>query len=152
MLSNHPILCHPLLLLGAFCMQVITAREGPCQAGSPPECGLRTFGRRPCESQGETGKGGGVRYPWKSQPCPPCPPGNQHAPGSALCRPPGQAVPFLSHQSQANPVHLTGSAHKTAASLPSPASVFPSVEWVEVGGEPDPKMCRSLDRPSLQVS
>ena len=84
MLSNHPILCHPLLLLGAFCMQVITAREGPCQAGSPPECGLWTFGRRPCESQGETGKGRGVRYPWKSQPFPPCPPGNQHAPGSAL--------------------------------------------------------------------
>ena len=120
--------------------------------GSPPECGLRTFGRRPCESQVETGKGEGVRYPWKSQPCPLCHPGNQHAPGSAPRSPPGQAVPRLSHQSQASPVHLPGSAHKTAASLPSPASVFPSVEWVEVGSEPDPKMCRSLERRSLQVS
>ena len=124
----------------------ITAREGPCQAGSPPACGRQTFGRRLCESHGETGKGGVSRSPGKASP----------APSATLATSRLLALPHTVHlvrlclvcptTEPASPVRLTGSAHRTAAGLPSPASVFPSVEWVEAGGEPDPKMCRSLER------
>ena len=144
MLSNCPILCHPLLLLGVFCMQVLLQGRGHARQAPHPRADARHLGGGCVKATVRRGRAG-CHTALEKPALPPLPPWRPA--GSWLC--PIHLVRLClvcPTTEPASPVRLTGSAHRTAAGLPSPASVFPSVEWVEAGGEPDPKMCRSLER------
>ena len=133
-------------------MQVLLQGRGHARQGPHPRVDSRRLGGGCVKAKVRQGRVGVSHSPGEASPAPSATletsrllalPHTVHLVGLCLVCPTAEP---------ASPVHLTGSAHRTAAGLPSPASVFPSVEWVGAGGEPDPKMCRSLESPSLQVS